>query len=81
MEHTLTLDDDIGTAEHDLGVGAFAEIPLATAEHDRYDIDRHLVDKSELQRLSTDVTGTDADVAVACSCCARATPSSTDPAK
>jgi hypothetical protein len=57
------------------------EVRLPAAEDDRHDVDRHVVDEPQRQRLPADVTRADADLPVAGQLLRPRDPSSTEVAK
>ena len=52
MEHTGALDDHLGILEHQVAVSEHPEVRLSP-EDDRHDVDRHVVDEPQRQRLSS----------------------------
>src|SRR5215203_1810114 len=56
MEHPVALGDHLGILEHQVAVGERPEVRLPPAEDDRHDVDRHVVDEPQRQRLPTDLT-------------------------
>lgn len=57
MEHPVALDDHVGIPEHPVAVRERPEVRLPPAEDDRHDVDRHVVDEPERQRLTANIAG------------------------
>ena len=82
MEHPVALDDHLGILEHQVAVSERPEVRLPPAEDDRHDVDRHVIDEPQRQRLHADVTRAHTPISPwPASSCARAIPSSTEVAK
>ena len=56
MEHPVALDDHVGILQHQASVSERPEVRLPPAENDRHDVDRHVVDEPQRQRLPADLT-------------------------
>lgn len=56
MEHPVALDDHFGILERQVAVSKRPEVRLPPAEDDRHDVDCHVVDEPQRQRLPADVT-------------------------
>src|SRR5438132_1524291 len=56
MEYPVALDDQLGILEHQASVSDRPEVWLPRAEDDRHDVDRHMVDEPQRQRLPADLT-------------------------
>ena len=72
MEHPVALDDHFGILEHKVAVTERPEVRLPPAEDDRHDVDRHVVDEPQRQRLPADLTRAHTNLALASNSCARA---------
>src|SRR5207248_4286478 len=56
VEHPVALDDQLWILEHQVAVSERPEVRLPPAEDDWHDVDRHVVDKPQRQRLPADLT-------------------------
>jgi hypothetical protein len=65
MEHPVAWDDHPGILEHQVAVSERPEVRLPSAEDDRHDVDRHVVDEPQRQRLPADLTRARADLPLA----------------
>src|ERR1700680_2334757 len=65
MEHPVALDDHFGILEQQVAVSERPEVRLPPAEDDRHDVDRHVVDEPQRQRLPADLTRAHTDLPLA----------------